>query len=215
MPYYDRAERLSASIASLERWYYAEDMEIIIVDDGSPDLVILESILDVTVIALPGPKPPRNPCVPINEGVNYAKGEYIVLTSPEVVHTDPALFSLFKLHTEPNDVVSAVCFDPERGYLAGIATPRGGGRGPMPDGADFPFCTLLTRDFFIEAGGYDEDYRTGQGYDDNDFLWRLYHAGANFKRSPDDVVTHHHEKTEWKMKSNESLFRKKWPDLFT
>lgn len=214
MPYYHRADRLSVSIASLERWYYGEDMEIVIVDDGSPDPLTLETVLDVSIIVLPGPKPPKNPCLPINEAVRHAKGEHIVITSPEIKHKRPALHALFDLYAGGRDVVSAPCWDPDRGWIAGKNSPTGPKIGAKPAGADFPFCTLLSRDFFYEAGGYDEDYRNGQGYDDNDFLWRLEGAGAHFKCSDVEVV-HHHEKTEWNMKSNQPLFRKKWPDLFT
>ena len=213
MPYYDRAERLGASINALERWYSAEDMDIIIVDDGSPEPLQFDSILDVTILRIDRNPKPRNPCVPINMAVKHAKGDDIIITSPEIEHHRSVFPKLFYLHRNGRDVVSAMCFDNERGWLAGPRSPRGGKRAPMPEGSDFPFCMLLTRDFFYAAGGYDEDYRNGQGYDDNDFLWRLERAGAIFKCSRHEVH-HHHKAVEWKMKSNEPLFRSKWPDLF-
>lgn len=223
MPYYDRFDRLAESIASMERYYYARDIEIIIIDDGSPQPITeLNTILDVTVIQLPGPKPPRNPCRPINEAVTYASSELIVLTSPEIIHEQPALIALEEQFFAQLDFVpdidklymAAPCHDPDRGWLAGPQTPHGtGGRAPVPLNAEFPFLAMMTKTLFNSAGGYDEDYRNGQGYDDNDFLWRLERAGAIFMRSG-MPVTHRHQPTKWNMPSNEALFRQKWGHVY-
>jgi GT2 family glycosyltransferase len=95
-PYFERPSVFLATLRSLEYFYSNESVEIIIVDDGSrSDLIPLfpdgfsipskvVSILDKNGI---------NPCLPINVGVRHSNGEIIVLSSPEVVHTD----SIFKL----------------------------------------------------------------------------------------------------------------------
>ena len=95
-PYFERPSVFLATLRSLEYYYSDESVEIVIVDDGShPGLVPLfpdgfkipskvVSILDKNGI---------NPCLPINVGVRHANGEIIILSSPEVVHTD----SIFKL----------------------------------------------------------------------------------------------------------------------
>ena len=156
---------------------------------------------------------PMNPCVPINEAVRHAKGDMIVLTSPEIVHDKPALYDMLEHYHDNRDYVAAPCTDPKRGIISGPGSPTGKKRGPMPEGSDFPFCALMSKTLFYCAGGYDEDYRNGRAFDDNDFLWRLHAAGANFKHS-ETRVTHHHEKMKWNMPSNEPLFRSKWPALF-
>jgi GT2 family glycosyltransferase len=65
------------------------------------------------------------------------------------------------------------------------------------------------RTLWEKAGGFDEDYRGGQGCDDNDWLWRAYAAGARFRVAP-VLVWHHDHALAWRLPLNRELFLRKW-----
>jgi GT2 family glycosyltransferase len=88
------------------------------------------------------------------------------------------------------------------------------GRAKRPAGAGFHFCSMMHRSLFYEVGGFSEEYRDGQGYEDNDFLWKLHAVGAKF-RIADELVTDHHRcpRTEWPKggaERNRAIFEAKW-----
>lgn len=207
MAYYNRRERLEMGLASIGAAYDGLlGVEVVICDDGSSERLFVESDkFEVHILHLPRSKP-LNPCVPINRAVRASNSDRIVLTSPEVVHKKPALLALLDMH-EPDAYVAAPCYDRARGWIAGKAKH---GDVPVPEGAHLPFCAMLSRDLFERAGGYDEEYRNGQGFEDNDFLWRLRRAGATFKLS-DVPVEHVHQRQVWNLPSNRGLFEKRWP----
>lgn len=211
MAYYNRQERLNDALLKYDELYSDLDLEIIIVDDGSDEHVEVDTTFPHTVLTLPK-SPPRNPCIPFNLAIQQAGGDRIILTSPEVVHRTPVILDMVEAWESKMDFVQASVFDHERGYLTGPTS--GKNRGPMPEGAYPPNCALFSKELYVASGGYDPDYRNGRGWDDNDFLWRLYYAGARFKLIP-GVVYHVHERTQWKMPSNEPLFKQKWPDLYS
>jgi len=207
IPYYNRRDRLAESLESIERQYghIEAEIEIVIVDDGSDERLFIESRFPTQIHHLPK-SGPLNPCVPINLAVKESSGSTIVLQSPEIVHHKPALLGLRDTWEGAKDYVAAPCWDKARGWIAG---PQNNRKHRLPPGAHMPFCAMFQKNLFWEAGGYDEDYRHGQGWDDNDFLWRLDRAGAKFRCSEVPVV-HVHERTHWKLKSNRDLFRRKW-----
>lgn len=74
---------------------------------------------------------------------------------------------------------------------------------------------MLHREFFDQVGGFDEQYRDGQGYEDNDFLWALHKHGARFAIC-DDLVTDHLPcpRSQWPAGGaarNKAIFERKWP----
>ena len=197
-------------------------LEIIIVDDGSPEPATIEEQYPwpVSVIRMPRKPNALNPCVPFNEGVSAASGETLVITNPEVVHRTPILKRM------ADELL--VCGD--RGYIAAACQAANGlwychntemksdremGRAPSPPGAGLHFCAMMETEFYETIGGFSEEYRHGQGFEDNDFLWKLHAAGANF-RILDDCVTEHADcpRTIWPKGGhavNRKIFESKWP----
>ena len=212
MPHYNRWDRLQDTLDSYNDLYKGFDMEVCICDDGSDELKELKCDFPLFMVALPQ-SPPLNPCVPTNMAVRMAHGDRIILTCPEVIHVKPVIYSMLETQTDPFDYVSVTVTDSKRKLLTGPNHGRRA-RAPYPEGSELPFCALMSKVLYWTAGGYDEDYRNGRGFDDNDFLWRLERAGANFKTAP-GVVHHVHEPIKWKLPSNEKLFREKWPDLYS
>lgn len=212
MPYWNRPKELRRSLAAYAKVYPDLDLEFSICDDGSiPQLV--EPRAKIT--PLPQKMIALNPCVPINVAVRASKHDVIVLTNPEIEHREPVLQQMLEALRGPDDYVMAACRDPQLGIIAGEGTPyKEGGRGPIPAGSDLHFCVMFHRELFERARGFDEEYRNGLGWDDNDWLFRLQAVGANFKRVP-GTVWHYRTPHRWTMKTdNAALFKEKWPCAF-
>lgn len=210
MPYYMRQGELDRSLRSLRVCYPALDFELVICDDGSPVSVYAPGCW---VVRLPLKGHALNPCVPMNRAVAEATGEIIVLTGPEIEHRTPVLGAMAD-GIGPDDYVIAACRDADGQWLcASSVTPGTDGRGAMPAGSGFHFCAMLHRSLFNRAGGFDEDYRDGQAFDDNDWLFRLERAGARFRLRDDLVVWHHRVSCAWPVgghERNRRLFEAKW-----
>lgn len=222
LPYWNRQAVLAASLARYRELYADLHMEIVIVDDGSPERGVVDGDFPwrVQLVRLPYKTTPMNSCVPINLGVEASSGEYVVLTSPEVMHRAPILSRLREEceRLGPKGYVSAACWGVERKfwYCHSTLEPDGLaiGRAKVPEGAKLHFCAMLRRALFDEVGGFSEEYRDGVSYEDNDFLWKLHRAGAVFGMR-DDLVTDHMPapRCKWPaggLERNRKLFERTW-----
>lgn len=221
MPYWDRPKATRKALEAMARLYAGVDMEIIIADDGSPVPLVLDTEYPwpVTVLRLPGKNEAKNPCLPFNEAAKVAKGDVLVITNPEILHDSPVfpqmLESLKKLG--PNGYVLAACWCPDENKwhchstlrpleLHGIQHPKGSG---------LHFCAMMNRSLWDGIGGFDNAYRDGAGYDDNDLVMKLGAYGAKFMIRDDLVVTHpkNGARTQWPDGSfarNAEIFVGKW-----
>lgn len=221
MPYWNRAEVLAQN---LERYRecYGSGIEIIIVDDGSTEKPNLSGPYphQRIVIRLPAKDHALNPCTAFNAGVAAASGDIIVLTNPEVIHRSPILGRMAAALADagPKGYVAAACWGIKHcwWYCHSTDQPNAArvGRAFMPKGAGLHFCSMLNRSFYEDIGGFSEEYRDGQGYEDNDFLCKLEAAGAVFKIC-DDLVTDHHPcpPCQWPKGGaarNRAIFESKW-----
>jgi hypothetical protein len=188
MPYWQRQAELDRSLAAYARIYPGMGLEISIADDGSPQAVVAP---DCIVTRLPAKVLGLNPCVPINAAVRASSGDVIVLTNPEVEHREDVFTAMHALLEHADDYVTVACRDVNGMWLAGPEVDyTTHGRLPVPAGAHFHFCAMLTRELFDRVGGFDEAYRHGRSCEDNDWLWSLESAGARFRTAP-GTVWHH------------------------
>ncbi len=200
-------------MAAYEKQYPGLELEFSICDDGS--LTPLQPRTAFWKVArLPYHLNAMNPCVPINVAVRQATHDIIVLTNPEVEHREPVLQQMLSCLRTPDDYVTAGCIEATTGArIAGEGTPLApaGGRLPIPPDSDLHFCSMFHRELFERVGGFDEQYRNGLGCDDNDFLWALHAAGANFVRVPVDTY-HYRTPHRWSgtLEKNAALLRSKW-----
>ena len=90
LPYYNRKALILLTLKSFEHFYCEQDVEVVIVDDGSDDDHRLEDSLDfnldIKLIRLDN-KNGINPCYPYNVGVRESSGDILILSSPETFHT--------------------------------------------------------------------------------------------------------------------------------
>lgn len=211
MPYYMRQAALDRSLLSIRRAYSDLEMEIVICDDGSPTPVEAPGC---KIVRLPTKGHALNPCIPINRAVAVSTADVIVLSNPEIEHRTPVLQAMADGLGE-DDYVMAACRDADTGQwlCASHVRPGEEGRGPMPHGSGFHFCAMLSRRLFTRAGGFDEAYREGQAFDDNDWLFRLARAGANFRLRDDLIVWHYRTPCQWPAgghAKNRALFESRW-----
>jgi GT2 family glycosyltransferase len=219
MPYWRRQEILYECLESYRALYPTEQLEIVVVDDGSPEPVVVPPDMPwpVSVVSLPRKFIALNPCVPFNSGVSISSGEFVVLTNPENVHRSPILGAMRERVREmgAHGHLAAACWDGELKRWLCHSTdepdPKTVGRAPIPAQSGLHFCAMLHRQFYDDIGGFDEAYRNGRAYDDNDLLWKLHVAGATFAIA-DDLITDHKPcpRTPWHYGSNKDLFESKW-----
>lgn len=221
MPYWNRPVELARSLEAYDRVYPDLDLEFSICDDGSPNR--LESAHPgVRVAHLPPKNGALNPCVPINVAVRQSQHDVIVLTNPEIEHRDPILKKMLENLSSSKDYVMTGCRDTTGAWYAGPLSPRApiGGRAPIPYGTELHFAVMFHRSLWERVGGFDEEYRDGHAYDDNDFLFRLWALGdVNFKYV-DGIVWHCKApgaRSLWKgaqLQRNKALFERKWGKEF-
>jgi len=220
-PYWNRLEVTREALDAMAKVYGGVDMEVVVVDDGSAEAfsVDREYPWSVRVLRLPAKDVAKNPCVPINYGVSKSQGDYLVITNPEVLHHMQALPKMRdELETLGKDgyvLASAWCEEERKWHchpsISGI-TLHGV---KHPEGSGLHFCAMLHRSLWDKSGGFDETYREGAGYDDNDFVMRLGKVGAKFKILRDVIVQHPKTgaKTKWldgAFQRNAEIFVQKW-----
>lgn len=200
MPYWNRNRELNLTLQS----YQYQDIEVIIVDDGSPHAADpVKTDFPVKVIRLPYKPSPKNPCVPINVGISEAKGDWIAITNPEVRHPTPVFQDMMTDH-----YVLAACWDAAvKNWLCHSEKTY---PTPMPPGYGLHFCGVIPRD---QIEPFDEAYRDGAGYDDNDWAWTLHSKGVQCEIRDDLVVEHvRGERINWGkgFPINKRYFQRKW-----
>lgn len=214
LPYWDRRAAASHALDQLERTYRGVDLEVVVVDDGNPTpFVAPKGALDFTVVRLPAKAGPMCPCTAWNAGARAARGDILVLSCIEILHTYPVLEQLAAevKRLGPKGYALAAAWCPEHRAWHCHSTVR------VPDcpvGTGIAFCGALHKAFFLEVG-FDEAYRDGAGYEDRDFIRRMVKAGARWSMRDDLVVVH--PKTgasiKWSenaFQRNEALYRSRW-----
>lgn len=216
LPYWQRQEAADKALESLRMSYadMTDELEIIVVDDGNAVPFRWDGPLNVRVISLPQKDGPKCPATPINAGVQAATGEVIVLSCVEILHGSPVLGEMLaQLEALGEDgyvLASVWCPEEAKWHChSTVKVPQN------PAGTGLHFCAMLKKSLFERAGGFDEAYREGAGYEDNDWINRLLSVGAKFCIRDDLVVTHPKTgaRSAWKPEQfarNEAIFRSKW-----
>jgi hypothetical protein len=224
MPFWERQEAWNKAMRLLVEAYPKLDMEVVVVSDGSACEQQVDAPWPVRIYHLPEKPKPLSPCVPLNVGVAFAKGDVILLTNPEILHDHGPILPQLLEELErlgPTGFVMASAWCPEQNmwhcHSTRAWTLSDGWRGIL--GAGYYFCGLMYRDFFYKVGSIHEGYRLGAGWEDHDFCKLCEAAGAVFKVRDDLVVTHPKAgaRTPWAddaFSINKKLFTRRWqPNL--
>lgn len=216
LPYWDRQEAANKALKSLEI-YKDLDLEVVIVDDGNKiPFKVPESPLNIKIITLPEKDIPKSCVVPWNEGVKASSGDVIILSCIEVLHEQPIIermkVELDSMGKDGYVLASAWCPELNEWHChSSIRTPRN------VWGTGLSFFGMMNKELFYRAGGFDERYREGAGYEDNDFINRLLCVGAEFKIRDDLKVIHPKKGAaiSWPagaFEKNYELFKSKWKE---
>ena len=221
-PYWQRQAVADRACALLAKHYADLDFELVVVDDGNavPYRPLEDMPFDIQVVRLPEKHVPLNPCVPLNRGVEQARGNIIALSGADIMHTVPVLGAMRDElgNDEAKYVLAAVWYAEKKIWHCHSTRkrPDAGDVGSMlPPGADYHFMAMMHRSLWDAAEGFDEDYRDGAGYDDPDFVLRLHRAGAKFVIRDDLIVEHvrdgaHTAWTPTMFARNRAIFMSKW-----
>ncbi len=201
MPYYNRQSQLTKSLLSFQNSSH-KDFEVVIVDDNSPEEIILPELnYDVTVKRLSN-KYWHNPDPVYNTGLKEAldKGaEIIIIQNPECYHVGDVISYASRI--DNFHYVTFSCFSlSKESTESGVVTLNN--KTASRDGQDawynhpiyrpvaYEFCAAITADNVRKLNGYDERMMFGWGYSDNYFLARTKMLGLKTEIITEPYVVH-------------------------
>ncbi len=209
IPTFNRAEILALTLRSLSRQEEAPPFEVIVVDDGSKDETpaLVAGLQD----GFPVPlhylfQPNRKQGAARNLGTRSAGGEQILFLGDDIVPTPGFLKEHAECHSRhgagPRVVVIGYTTWPdsirrtrfldyigEQGWQFGFSL--------ISDPDDIPFNFFYTsnismsRRFFLESGGFDEDFQE-YGWEDMELSLRLGDRDMRLVYAPEAKAFHHH-----------------------
>ncbi len=184
--------------------------EVIVVDDGSSDDTAARvrslqrrSRVDLQYLYQEN----RRQAAARNLGSRQARGRYLVFLGDDTVPAPDFLARHQAGHRRQAETVAVIGYTPwadqlprtrfmeyigERGWQFGFSL--------IQDPDDVPFNFLytsnlsLSRDVFLETGGFDEDFQE-YGWEDVELGWRLRQRGIRLVYRRDAVAQHHHPTT--------------------
>ena len=230
IPYCKRPELKSSLTSFLHHYAGRMDYEVIIIEDSknANDYPHHRQLMDIIkefnhkidIRCVYDGVDSFNPSKKYNLGCLKAKGEYIILTSPEIFHESNILDGLDRL-TKENKNSYFVCACRSRHYDKPIFDSyeeHFNGKMNMwyqhsqMRNVLFHFCSVISRKDYHKVGGFDERYSKGIGFDDESFLQRVRLQNIEIIPVDDLVVTHiehdrsYHEKNTDLIEVNRKLF---------
>jgi len=230
LPYCTRPELKSSLLSFAHHYSTREDYEVIIVEDikNANDIDSHKQLMN-TVEQFKGMFPIRcfvdpldsfSPCSKYNTGFRKANGEFIILSSPEIFHESNILNGLdFLLRKHSDDYLVCACraryfdkpvFDKYEEHFNGSLYKWY--QHSLMRNVLFHFCSVISSENFVRAGGFDERYCAGIGFDDESFLYRVKAKGIKVVPVDILVTTHiehdrkYHEKNRPLIDVNRKLF---------
>lgn len=235
--YFNRKKLFMKTLDSINLSKYAEDIEVIVVDDGSDEEHRLEDIVEnykfpINLIRLEKKKKWYiNPCIPFNKAFKEAKADLVLIQNPECFHYGDVVKTSIENTTDDN-YLSFSCYaldDEDTNTLhegkmfetINEASNEGYKKGwynhskinPRP----YHFAACITKKNLEDLGGFDEKYAKGIGFDDDEFLYRVCKKGLTVHIGDSPFVIHqcHYKEDSFERKAaqNNSQLKKNY-DLF-
>jgi glycosyltransferase involved in cell wall biosynthesis len=238
LPYYNRKELLKLTLDSFQHFYSGNpDLEVVIVDDGSNNANRVEKLcseynLKLQLVRIEN-KMGTNPCYPYNVGVHKSSGNIIVLSSPETFHTTNMFdisnnfeklndktylqFSVFCLVIKMQKIDITKFYENlgETGYFYANRYGSWYTHSKMRPSC-LNFFSALTRNNYYKLSGFDERFRYGTGFDDEDFKLRVLNIIDNIIWLDNAVAIHtdHEIVNNLPPTTNQMIFQKTRTDLY-
>ncbi|OGT93506.1 MAG: hypothetical protein A2286_10585 [Gammaproteobacteria bacterium RIFOXYA12_FULL_61_12] len=179
IPCYNSGATLGQTVASAKAQTWP-NLEIIVIDDGSTDpmtLEVLAALKGVTVLRQPNSGLPAAR----NAGFRAARGEYVLpLDADDWI--EPEAIAVFMQAIESTAHSGFAYCDTQLEGEASEVLRKSYNFFEQLSLNQLPYCLLMPRRLWVEAGGYDETMR--QGYEDWEFNIRLGTLGYFGLRVP-------------------------------
>lgn len=201
MTYYQREQQLLKTLDSFLK-YDPNNFEVTVVDDNSPDKLMLPVYpFEITLLRIEH-KRWINPAPAFNIGFNYAlikKPDKIIIQNAECYH-DGNIIDYVKSNLTEDNYISFSCYSlsQKSSLPPHIMNPKGisfNGEDawynhPAYRPVAFHFCSAITTKNLIKINGFDERFSQGLWYDDNYFLHQVKTLGLNILITTDPIVFH-------------------------
>jgi GT2 family glycosyltransferase len=209
--YYNRKKLFLNTLKSIESSSKKDQIEIIVVDDGSSDDERLEDIVDnysfpINLIRIePKDKKHLNSCIPFNKGFNEAKGDIIMIQNPECYHygdvvkasidlnkNEYFVFHCYSLNfnetkmLDYNDIGNIILQNRSANFNGDSGYYCHQQFNPRP----FHFCSVINKNDLMELRGFDERYAYGMDYEDNEIVERIKRKKIKIKFIESPKVLH-------------------------
>lgn len=220
MPYYKRSEYLHNTLLSFQYHYGdRDDYEVVIVEDRKNNededenkklREVVQSFSDVPVIILGNGVYTLNPCISYNIAASFAHSPYFLITNPECYHITNILEQLDKeIENDDDKYIACSCLNANTAKMTvfdpNAFQPLIWYQHSEYNNRQFHFCSYISARNYFRIGGFDEIYKDGIAYDDNDFITSVrYHKIPVFSRDEMQTIHQNH---------NTDVIRKR-PDLF-
>jgi glycosyltransferase involved in cell wall biosynthesis len=212
IPTFDRPDRLQRALEGTLRHHDGVSIEVVVVDDGSPDeaavaSAVLEAARDSTVGVALVRQTNQGPAAARNVGAAAANAPIVLFLDDDCV-PDPGCIGIHRAMQataiasgEALSVLGHARWDPDRPvtplmHLAmrgaqfdydGIADPRN-----VPFSRFYTACASVPRDRFRDMGGFDTSLPRYAAGEDTEFAWRWIQGGGRIAYRADATVRHDH-----------------------
>lgn len=235
MGYINRKKQTVFTLKTIAASSY-KNIEVIIVDDGSDPEEQLQDVLshfDFPIKYLITPKSEKtwvNPCMAYNKGIAAATGDVIVLQNPEVCHVGDVLehvarkltldtylvFSVLNANSfDNNDLLYATPL-PLKPTTLPLLPNSDWYNNPFGHNPNLHFLSAISMSNMQKVGGFDENFKDGIDYDDDDLRDRIARIATIITIPPNEVmgIHLHHEKFTYH-RPNVHALRMKNYNLYT
>lgn len=212
MTYFNRKKLILNTLESLKKSSH-DNFSVIVVDDGSDDSILLDGYpFETRVIRIEKKDKSWLTHTPAqNIGVQIALNigaEILVLQNAEARHIGDVLKYAEENITQSN-YLSFACYSLSKNNselpelddkIEGIINNNNIGaydsehdswyNHPLYRGTGYDFCAAITRENIIKLNGYDERYKDGYCYSDDDFVMRIKRLGLEILIPINPFVVH-------------------------
>lgn len=213
VPTFNRALTLKKTLEALAEQDLespAASFEVLVVDDGSTDET--STVVEQLKARFPARlgyfyQPNRRQGAARNLGAKAARGDTLVFLGDDTVPVSSFLAEHLKSQRLENSTTVVIGYTPwcrecrqtrflryigEEGWQFGFSLIRDPGNVPF----NFFYTSNLSisREFFLESGGFDEDFQE-YGWEDVELSFRLKKLGMNLLYNQKAVAYHHHPTT--------------------
>jgi len=209
--YYNREEQLIKTIETIRQTAHA-DYEIIVIDDASDEPLSIDGVTYVRIE--PSEKKWNDVIVPFNIGILAAlklDPDIVIIQNAECYHVGDVL-TYASNHVSDGTCISFACWslsDGETNHWEEIGkdekrrmTGRGTGWYNHPINARyFNFCNAYSRADMVSLNGFDERFKDGIGFADNDLVRRMMEMNLKILITDESnpFVVHQFHSRSWQL----------------